>query len=209
MPTPPVDSSLSPSISEEALATAIQSFPNGSSSGPDGLSPQHLKDMIGASAHSSGPALLSALTSLTNIILQGKVPRAVRPFFFGASLIALEKKDGGVRPIAVGCTLRHLVAKLSRNHIMDAMGALLAPHQLGYGTPHGAEAAVHTARLFLENLKPNEVIFKLDFKNALNTIRRDKMMQAVSSLAPELAFFVYSVYSEPSTFFWGEKGWVL
>ena len=46
---------------------------------------------IGASAHSSGPALLSTLTSLTNIILQGKVPRVVRPFFFGASLIAVLK----------------------------------------------------------------------------------------------------------------------
>ena len=34
----------------------------------------------------------------------------VRPFFFGASVIALNKKDGGVRPIAVGCTLRRLVA---------------------------------------------------------------------------------------------------
>ena len=152
-----------------------------------------MKEMTGASAHSGGPTLLRALTSLIDIILQGKIPRAVCPYFFGASLVALEKKDGGMRPIAVGCTLRR------------AFGALLAPRQLGYGTPHGAEAAVHAARLFLDNLQPNEVILKLDFKNAFNTIRRDKMLKAVRSLAPDLAPFVYSAYSEPSILFWGEQ----
>ena len=37
----------------------------------------------------------------------------VRPFFFGAFMVALEKKSGGVHPIAVGCTLRRLVAKVA------------------------------------------------------------------------------------------------
>ena len=201
LPPPPEDCSLTPLILEEAVATAIRSFPNGSAGGPDGLSPQHLKDMIGTSAQGGGPALLRALTSLINIILQGKTPRAVRPFFFGASLVALEKKDGGVRPIAVGCTIRRLAAKMAGSHIMDTMGALLAPRQLGYGTPQGAEAAVHATRLFL----PNEVILKLDFKNAFNTIWRDKMLNAVRSLVPEIAPFVHSAYGEPSTLFWGQQ----
>ena len=68
-----------------------------------------------------------------------------------------------------------------------------------------SEAAVHAARLYLDNLQPNEVILKLDFKNAFNTIRRDKMLKSVRSLAPELAPFVYSAYSEPSILFWGEQ----
>ena len=41
------------------------------------------------------------------------MPAQVRPLFFGASLVALEKKTGGVRPIAVGCSLRRLVAKIA------------------------------------------------------------------------------------------------
>ena len=171
LPPMPEDSSLSPSISEEAMVKAIRSFPNGSAGGPDGLSPQHLKDLTGASAQSGGPALLRALTSLANIILQGKIPRAVRPFLFGASLVALEKKEGSVRPIAVGCTLRRLAAKTAGSYIMEAMGALLIPCQLGYGTSHRAEAAVFAARLVLDNIQPKEVILKLDFKNAFNTIR--------------------------------------
>jgi len=37
-------------------------------------------------------------------------PRAA-PFLCAARLITLKKKDGGVRPIAVGDTLRRLTAK--------------------------------------------------------------------------------------------------
>ena len=59
-------------------------------------------------------------------------------FFFGATLIALNKKDGGVRPITVGCTLQCLAAKCAGNHIMKAIGTLMAPHQLGYGVSVGA-----------------------------------------------------------------------
>ena len=50
----------------------------------------------------------------------------MRPFFFGASLVALKKKCGGVRPIAVGCTLRRLVAKIACKRVADDMAELLA-----------------------------------------------------------------------------------
>ena len=33
-------------VSEEEILGAIKSFPNGSAGGPDGLRPQHLKDLI-------------------------------------------------------------------------------------------------------------------------------------------------------------------
>ena len=156
LPPPPEDSSLIPLIMEEAVATAIWSFPNGSAGGPHGLSPQHLSDKIGASAHEGGPGLLRVLTSLFNVILQGKTSRAVR-LFFGAFLVALVKKDGVVRFIAVGCTICHLAAKTAGSRIMETMGTLvlLAPCQLGYGTPQGAEAAVHAAHLFFNNLQPS------------------------------------------------------
>ena len=50
IPPPPVDLSHTISVVEGKVARAILSFPNGSAGGPDGLKPQHLKDMIGASA---------------------------------------------------------------------------------------------------------------------------------------------------------------
>ena len=72
--------------------------------------PQHLKDLTEKQV---GGSLLASLTNFTNFVLAGKVPEWVRPHFFGASLLAFAKKDGGVRPIAVGVTLRRLAAKVA------------------------------------------------------------------------------------------------
>ena len=80
-------------VSPEEVARAIRSFPCGSAVGPDGLRPQHLV-MIGTVEEGGGPQLLRALTSFTNLILEGKTLPIMRPYFFRALLIALEKEDG-------------------------------------------------------------------------------------------------------------------
>lgn len=95
--------------------------------GPDGLRPQHLKDLIGPSATVGGPLLLSALTSLVNLMLRGATPVPIRTFFFGAKLVALRKKQGGVRPIAVGCTLRRLAAKCASSIALKEIPDMLPP----------------------------------------------------------------------------------
>ena len=53
----------------------------------------------------TGPELHSALTGFVNCLLQGQIHLQVSPVLFGGNLIALEKKSGGVRPIAIGYTL--------------------------------------------------------------------------------------------------------
>ena len=57
--------------------------------------------------------------------------------------------------------------------------------QLGYGVRGGAEAAVHAARKFLQNLEDGHALVKLDFTNAFNSIRR-KMLEAIHDLAPSI-----------------------
>ena len=85
--------------------------------------------------------------------------------------------------------------------MMEEMGSLLDPRQLGYGTKVGSEAAVHAARLFLQHAEPTAVMVKLDFCNAFNSIRRDKMLECVQDLAPDLSAYVHSAYSAPSSLF--------
>ena len=143
-------------VSVEEVSRAIMSFPNGLAGGSDGLRPQHLKDRIGHSANSGGHFLLTALAAFVTLVLEGRTPSSVCPFFFGASLIALGKKEGGIRPIAVGYTLRRLVAKVAGSRVMAAMGALLAPIQLEYGIKGGCKAAVHSVKLYLDTLNPNQ-----------------------------------------------------
>ena len=99
-------------ITEKEVAMSIKSFPSGSSGGPDGLRPQHLKDLTSESAERGGRELLSSLTSFINHILEGNAPHSMCPILFGATVIALRKKEGGIRPIAIGFTLRRLAAKI-------------------------------------------------------------------------------------------------
>ena len=189
----------------QGIAYAIRSFPCGSAGGPDGLTPQHLKDMTGAPAGEEGSVLLSALASFVHFVLKGDVLKEVRPLFFGANLIPFRKPEGGVRPIAVGCTLRRLVAKYASSLVREEMGELLSPRQLGYGVKRGAEAAVHAARLFVQNLEVDQVFVKLDFTNAFNTLRRDKMLLAVEEMVPEILPLVHSSYASPSLLYWGDR----
>lgn len=193
-------------ISSEEVARAIKSFPNDSAAGPDGLRPQHLKDMIGPSSGEGGLALLRALAKFVSLATLGKVPTFMCPFFFGASLIALTKKgSGNIRPIAVGCSLRRLVAKCAVNRVKQSVSSLLTPHQLGFGISKGAEAAAHAARIYLQHLPPESLLLKLDIKNAFNSLRRDKMFLAVKEHAPELLPLVLSAYSSPSSLFCGDS----
>ena len=142
-------------VTEGEIAQAIKSFPNRSTGRPDGLKPQHLKDLIATGAGGGCEALLRALVPFIELVLSGNTPVSIRPFFFGANLIALQKKDGGIWPIAVGCTLRRLAAKVAGMKVVDQMATLLAPRQLGYGVRNGAVAAVHGARMYLSNPDPS------------------------------------------------------
>ena len=78
----------------------IRTFPTGSSGGPDGLRPQHILEMV--TCVQSFPELLSAITSLTNLLLAGTCPDQVRASLFGGTLLALRKSLGGLLPIAIG-----------------------------------------------------------------------------------------------------------
>ena len=95
-------------ISPGDVRKSLRTFPLGSSGGSDGLTPQHLIDLL---AGDSDNRLLNALTDLINLMLAGKFDSEINTIIYGGRLIALSKKDGGVRPIAVGYVLRRLAAK--------------------------------------------------------------------------------------------------
>ena len=191
-------------IDAEVIVKAIRSFPSGSTGGLDGLLPQHLKDLTGPTAGDGAASLLTGLIGLMVLILKGRTPPAIRPLFFGANLTALSKKGGGVRPIAIGCTLRRLASKCACIHALQSIPQLLSPHQLGFGIAGGTEAAVHASRVYLNNLTPDKAMVKVDFRNAFNTIQRDKMIGAVREHIPDLLPFIHSAYSSPSILLWND-----
>ena len=159
------------SVAAAQVSKAVLSFPAGSAGGPDGLSPQHVKDVIRVEGPTGVLAL--RLSDFTNTVLSGAIPYDVKPLFFGARLFAFQKKDGGIRPIAVGLSLRRLVGKCLC-HIVTPLFWLQAGHlQLGVGTKRGLEAGVYAARGFLRQLPLTHAMIKIDFANAFNTLWRD------------------------------------
>ena len=115
LPDPRSFSSIS--VSENEVLKAVLSFPAGSSGGLDGLRPSRPSNVVDLLAcKTNGPVLLTALTKFVNLVLGGGCPLSVCCTFFGARLIAVDKKAGGFRPIAVGYTLRRLVAKCANNY---------------------------------------------------------------------------------------------
>jgi len=92
---------------------ALCSFPLGSSGGPD---PQHITDLLSGATDDS---FQQVLVDFINLLLAGSIDKEVSAIVFGGRLLALSKKDGGVRPITVGYTLQRLAAKCANNHVIE------------------------------------------------------------------------------------------
>ena len=125
---------------------ATQSFRKGSAPGPDGLRAEHLRAATQHAPPNRRIKAEEALTKLVNTMVSGSVPDDVAPFLSGARLHAGNKKDGGLRPIAVGNILRRLTSKCSMSSVAERAAKLLGPHQLGVGVKEGLEAIIHAAR---------------------------------------------------------------
>jgi hypothetical protein len=165
------------------------------------MRPQYLKDIISLSAGEAGQRALRALTKLCNFLLSGQLPSEICHLLYGASLCALHKKDGGIRPIAIGNCLRRLTSKLTCFQSRNIVNSYLSPHQLRVATKLGCEAAIHTTRTFVNNdLNRSKVVLKLDFKNAFNSVERNCIPKEVQChtplLYPYLYLFPFCVYTK-------------
>ena len=178
----------------------IKSFARGTAPGPSGLRSQHLKDAI-RSAH--GDEALEQVTSLCNLLARGGAPEFLSQYLAGASLMALEKPGGGIRPIAIGEVLRRLVAKCFCNLHEPDVKTYLWPKQIGVAAPLGAEVGSQTVRQWCQRNQASEgkVLFIADFENAFNTVDRGRFLREVRHHLPGLARWAKWCYGRPSKLF--------
>ena len=102
------DCSNSITVSVDDITRSLKSFKNGSSGGPDGLTPQHLKDLTSEALGETSRNLLQALVMFTNgIVLCGNIPSPVCSSFFGATLFS--PFQTGWRSTA-NCNWKHIQA---------------------------------------------------------------------------------------------------
>jgi hypothetical protein len=198
-------------LCEQEVKKALCGIGRGSVGGPTRLSRDHLVTCIGDPAQ--GGLLLSALTQRVNELVDLPLASTQRQWFFGARLVALAKKDGGVRPVAVGEISRRILAKaLLARHSLTLGQLLLRSGQVGVGIPSGAEALAAAAqRLAAVFDEDADVLLKIDLKNAFNTVRRAAMLRGLERLAAEkpevaeLLRYVYTAYGADSTLFYFDR----
>jgi hypothetical protein len=115
----------------------------------------------------------------------GSVAPDVRPYFFGAKSIALEKKGGGIRPIASGEVLRRLAGKVLCSQYQSEFSALfLKFNQFGVAVPGGIEALVHASRNLMRTLEADHIGLKVDLRNAFNLVDRTALLDVVARRVP-------------------------
>ena len=94
--------------------------------------------------------------------------------------------------IAVGQTLRHLVAKCVAVQVSYAIVTDLTPRLLGCGVPFVCVAAVQDTRCYLQNLDPRHLMLKCDAFT-----RQNKVLVSVKAAVPKYFTFACSAYEIP------------
>lgn len=145
----------------EEIIKALRSFPKDTACARSGQRVTHLLETL-----SSGIPLDDDFTIFVNNLIQGKAPLELAPLYASANLIAIQKKDSSIRPIAVGEVVRRLVSKLCLRKVISRAIAYLAPFQQGIGVSDAIETILHGLNRLLqgEDLDENTVFLLLDLQ---------------------------------------------
>ena len=76
---------------------------------------------------------------------------------------------------------------------------------MGVGTPSGAEVIVHACRNFVNKANSENILLKIDFKNAFNSVRRDVLLHKVYKLFRQIYPIAYHAYASSSNLFFGNE----
>ncbi len=138
-----------------ALVEALRKAPRGSAPGVSGWRYEYLKFFLGR-GRGSDPAASVPLPSFVDRMLRGDLPEGVRKLLATSRLFALEKSGGGVRPIAVGDTLRRWVTKAVCLHHREDFINYFAPLQMAVGMSSACEKVYRTVSSYMETAQIEE-----------------------------------------------------
>ena len=138
------------SITPDQLLKVIDKTPQGLAPGPSGLRAEHLQALLPAKSKRrptdpTNPAL-QALTDFVNYGLAGLFPSEIQGPLCAGLLVPLKKKDGGIRPVVVGDTLRNLVSRAGMHFADTSQLANLFPTQLCLARGPALQGGIYLAR---------------------------------------------------------------
>ncbi|CAE7260807.1 unnamed protein product [Symbiodinium natans] len=121
-------------LAPDLVGQVLRDFPTDTAPGACGLRVQHLRE---AGSPGDQQTLISHLTAVVNLMVQGQVCADAAPVLAGAVLVAVPKPKGGVRPIAIGEVLRRLVGKCLMRSVREDAAITSAQLKLESGYPLG------------------------------------------------------------------------
>ena len=138
---------------------------------------------------------ITALTKLVNAMATSVTDPHDTLLTCGLTL--LDKKGGGVRPVAVAEPLVSLVSKCLAKVVAGKATARFQPIQFAGGLSRGIECAVLKVKLALGKHKDN-VMCSLDISNAFNEGYRAPMMAGIKANFPEVYPWLSYMYRQPT-----------
>ena len=140
----PVDPTPTPiQVGAEEDVCALKSFPSGSAPGPSSFRANHFKEAAFCPSPDRANTALLGILKVINLLCAGRAPSVVVSHLCGASLLACRKKDGGLRPIAVGKVLGRLISKCISRAVQSESFRVLTPLQVRVRVQAGCESIVH------------------------------------------------------------------
>ena len=177
----------------DEVRQAIRAFPRSSSGGLGGLMAAHC---LGEGPQFS--AFLQALTSLASAFAWHRLPRDVSLLMAGAKLVLLPKKDGGLRPIAVGELVRRIAGKILVTRYQASIALNLQPLQAGVACAGGMERIIHAIQVWATDSASEEALIQVDLKNAFGCLDRVHMLNSIREICPVFLPYALACYSGSS-----------
>lgn len=180
---------------------------NGAAAGPSGWTGAHLQLI----AENGSPEAQTGLTMMVKDICNGVFTGHMRSRLVASLLMPLEKRDGGVRPIACGEVFTKLAAHYTMSLIESRLPSLFPRIQFGVKKPGGSESAAQLTRAMIDQCRSRYVDtigLKTDFTNAFNNADRAQMFErllACDATDPILRMFHWA-YAEESPLLVYDRG---
>ena len=183
---------------EETIAKLLLRLPRGTGAGSDASRYEHW------GGNDTGEVHIKPAAKCMRLWAQGLAPAFAYQEMRQGRILALDKKDGGLRPLVLCTVFRRLALRGVLAAFKDDVAGMVGESQYALGQPGGdvllvrlLEAAVRTGK---------EAVLSIDIKNAFGTMSRAWTDEAMAKHAPQLAHIVPLLYEGPSRHRWTAEG---
>lgn len=161
------------------------------------------------------------ITSLFNIIYQGRIPIQARKFFTDTYLFCLHKDLNNLsklRPIGIPTAIRRILASHIAFTMKDRFGEHLLPYNYAVGIDGGMDFIIKGMQLSIEKFiinpqksssTPSRAAVFIDLTNMFNLVSRQELFDIIHTHFPELAPLTTLIYEQPADvhFKWNTDDW--